>query len=48
MGTLYNYPHLNVDRPCTGDCILLGISAGLEVCFESHKIGEADIRFLVS
>jgi hypothetical protein len=31
MGTLYNYPHLNVDRPCTGDCILLGISAGLEV-----------------
>jgi hypothetical protein len=32
MGTLWNYPHLNVERPCSGDCILLGISAGLEVC----------------
>lgn len=31
MGTLWNYPHLNVERPCTGDCVLLGISAGLEV-----------------
>jgi hypothetical protein len=31
-GVLYNYPHLNVERPCSGDCVLLGISAGLEVC----------------
>ena len=30
MGVLYNYPDLNVARPCSGDCVLLGISAGLE------------------
>jgi hypothetical protein len=29
-GVLYNYPHINVERPCAGDCVLLGISAGLE------------------
>jgi hypothetical protein len=30
MGTLFNYPHVEVEKPCDGDCILLGISAGLE------------------
>jgi hypothetical protein len=29
-GTLFNYPDVNVARPCEGECILLGISAGLE------------------
>lgn len=30
-GVLYNHPHINVERPCIGNCVLLGISAGLEV-----------------
>jgi hypothetical protein len=30
MGTLFNYPHVSVEKPCQGECILLGISAGLE------------------
>jgi len=29
-GTLFNYPDLDVERPCTGDCILLGLNADLE------------------
>lgn len=29
-GTLYNYPHVQVEKPFPGDGILLGISAGLE------------------
>lgn len=30
-GTLFNYPDVvNIERPCEGECILLGISAGLE------------------
>jgi hypothetical protein len=40
MGTLYNYPDTQIERPCEGDCILLGITAGLE-----YPNGtEADIR----
>lgn len=30
MGSLYNYPDTEIERPCGGDCILLGITAGLE------------------
>jgi hypothetical protein len=30
MGTLFNYPDLDVKRPCTGECILLGLNADLE------------------
>jgi hypothetical protein len=30
MGTLFNYPHVGVEKPCQGECVLLGISAGLE------------------
>jgi hypothetical protein len=29
-GTLFNFPDLNIDKPCEGQCVLLGISAGLE------------------
>jgi hypothetical protein len=28
-GTLYNYPDLNMEKPC-GDCVLVGMNAGLE------------------
>jgi hypothetical protein len=30
MGSLYNYPDTEIERPCEDDCILLGITAGLE------------------
>jgi hypothetical protein len=29
-GSLFNYPDLQVERPCTGDCVLLGLNADLE------------------
>jgi hypothetical protein len=29
-GTLFNYPDLNVERPCDGECVLLSIQADLE------------------
>jgi hypothetical protein len=29
-GTLYNYPHVSVEKPFTGEGVLFGISAGLE------------------
>lgn len=30
MGSLYNYPDTGVERPCEGECVMLGITAGLE------------------
>lgn len=29
-GTLWNYPDINVEKPCDGDCVILGMEAGLE------------------
>jgi hypothetical protein len=29
-GTLFNYPELNVERPCQGNCVLLSMEADLE------------------
>jgi len=29
-GMLANYPHDNMEKPCSGDCTILGITAGLE------------------
>jgi len=33
--TLYKYPDVQVERPCEGKCVLLGLSAGLEYPDES-------------
>jgi hypothetical protein len=30
MGTLFNYPDLEVERPCQGECVILGLNADLE------------------
>jgi hypothetical protein len=29
-GMLSNYPHENLDKPCKGDCTIIGMQAGLE------------------
>ena len=29
-GMLFNYPETNVEKPCAGDCVLLGMNADLE------------------
>lgn len=39
-GTLWNYPHQYVKKPCEGDCIILGMNAGLE--YPDGKVANID------